>query len=159
RVEGAAGEDHLACRPDLTRLAGGAARRSVGAVEPLALEIGDADRSVAVEEHPRRKGIELDAKAIRTARSDVEEAVARPDAAMTVRRERGIAEPLDAGSVPAIVGVEDVVDLPPQLAEKAALGEALQQVDDAFRRSVLHREADDGGGERRHAEQRRHRRR
>ena len=62
RVEGAAGQDHLRRRADLSALARGRARLPVRPVEPLAGEVLDADcASLPVEQHPGREGVELDA--------------------------------------------------------------------------------------------------
>ncbi len=50
RVEGAAGKDHLAGRPGRPLLARLLARVAMGAVQALALEILDADRSFLIIE-------------------------------------------------------------------------------------------------------------
>ena len=92
RVEGAAGEDHLAARVGLALLAWRSARTRVRRIQPLALQVFDADRAFAlVEQHARGERVELDRQPIRMPFAHVEQPLARTEPPVVLRRQRRIA--------------------------------------------------------------------
>ena len=73
------------------------------AVEPLALQVLDAARrAVGVEQHARGQRVELDVQPVADARAATsQQPLARADAAVAARRQRRVAQALEAAAAPA----------------------------------------------------------
>src|SRR6185369_12659443 len=86
-------------RLHFARFARVGARLRVGAVEAPALAVRDATRRPGVvEENAGRERVELDVEAVAVRRGDVEQALARAGAPMSARRERRVAQALEAAA-------------------------------------------------------------
>src|SRR4030095_9855360 len=77
---------------------------------------------VAVEHDPRRQGVEDDSKAIRKARSDINDTVARPFSCVALCGQRKIAGPhCIVSDEPPVVWIEPAFEKPPDAIDRLAI--------------------------------------
>ena len=105
-------------RVRLAQLARRVAGLGMGAVEPLALQVLDADRAVAlVEQDSGRQRVELDAQPVGIPLGHLEQPLARAGAAVVARGERRVAHAVGIGlDDVAVVGVAGAAQEPARCA-------------------------------------------